>query len=93
MTGHNNVGEQFRSGVRGFHGIGEAIRGTAMDTLDTALHTHSADRKNKAIADQGFADMKAADNDFGHHHGVHNTSGATSTSNTGAAYDSSARYA
>lgn len=93
MTRHNSIGEQFRSGVKGIHGIGEAIRGTAMDTLDTALHTNSAERKNKTIADQGFADMKSADNDFGHHHGIHNTSNATTTSNTGTAHGSSARYA
>lgn len=82
MTGHNNLGEQFRSGVKGIHGIGEAIRGTAMDTLDTALHTNSAERKNRAIADQGFADMKAADDNFGHHHDIQNSTGATTASST-----------
>lgn len=67
MTGHNNIGDQFRTGVKGVFGVGEAIRGTAMDTLDSALNTHSDDRKNKAIADQGLSDMKNADNSFGHH--------------------------
>lgn len=83
MTGHhNNIGEQFRSGVKGIHGIGEAIRGTAMDTLDTALHTNSPDRKNKQIADQGFADMRAADNDLGRNHGINHSAGSTTTTNS-----------
>jgi hypothetical protein len=92
MTGHNNLGEQFRTGVKGIHGIGEAIRGTAMDTLDTALHANSADRKNKTIADQGFTDIEAADNTFGHHHGVKKSSDATTT-DSNAAYAASGRYA
>lgn len=50
-----------------------------MDTLDTALHTHSTDCKNKAISDQGFADMKAADNNFGHHHGINDSTSTTIT--------------
>lgn len=69
MTGHENIGDQFRTGAKGIFGIGEAIRGTAMDTLDSALNTHSGDRKNKAIADKGLSDMRAADSTLsGHHH-------------------------
>lgn len=70
MTGnHHSIGEQFRTGVKGIYGLGEAIRGTAMDELDKALHSQSANEpnKNKEIADKGYADMKHADEEFGIH--------------------------
>lgn len=66
---HQSIGEQFRTGVKGIYGIGEAIRGTAMNELDKALHTQSTTEpnKNKDIADKGYAEMKQADAEFGLH--------------------------
>lgn len=71
MTGHENIGDQFRTGAKGIFGIGEVIRGRAMDTLDSAIGKHSDGRKNKAIADKGLSDMRAADGTFTHHHHEH----------------------
>lgn len=68
-SSHHSIGDQFRTGVKGIYGIGEAIRGTAMNELDKALHTQSTTEpnKNKEIADKGYAEMKQADDEFGIH--------------------------
>lgn len=71
-TTDNSVGSQIKSGLKGIYGVGEAIRGTAMNEVDKAFGT--SDRpgaaKNQAIAEKGIADAKAADQNLGHHHGV-----------------------
>lgn len=60
--------------------MGEAIRGTAMSELDRATGTshRPGAEENRAIAEKGIADAKAADQNLGHHHGVAtNTAGTT----------------
>lgn len=77
MSSTNSIGEQIKSGVKGIHGVGEAIRGTVMNETDKALGT--PDPKNAAIAEKGIAEAKQADRTIGHNHGVDsNTAPATS---------------
>lgn len=83
----NSIGEQIRSGLKGIHGVGEAIRGSAMEEVDKAFDPKSSSKtgpsQNQAIAEKGVADMKAADQNLGHNHGVNtadaNTAPATSS--------------
>ena len=81
-----SIGDQIKSGIKGVHGIGEAIRGTAMAETDKAFGTQNTAEtvKNENIARKGFADMKAADENIGHNHGVKGTT-ATTTTGTSAA--------
>lgn len=73
----NSIGDQIKSGVKGIHGIGEAIRGTAMAETDKAFNTQSTETtKNENIARKGLTDMKAADHTLGQNHGI---KGTTST--------------
>lgn len=83
MSSGNSLGDQIKSGVKGIHGIGEAIRGTAMAETDKAFNTQSAETtKNEGIANKGVNQMKAADQTVGHNHGIKNTS--TTQTTTGA---------
>ena len=61
-----SIGAQFRCGVKGFQGLGVAIRGTARNELDTALHTKDKNDpdKNKMIAERGFADVEQAEHEL-----------------------------
>lgn len=84
----NSVGDQIKSGLKGIHGIGEAIRGTAMSETDKAFGTANRPgaAENEASAKQGVADMKRADDKLGHNHGVNsNTTTTTTTTGTGTA--------
>lgn len=85
----HSIGDQIRSGLKGIHGAGEAIRGTAMEEVDKAFDPKSSSKagpsRNQDIADKGVADVKAADNNLGHNHGVNTGSATTTTANAGAA--------
>lgn len=77
-TTDGSLGAQIKSGLKGIHGVGEAIRGTAMSEVDKAFGTSDRPEaaKNEAIAQKGIADAKAADQHLGHQHGVaSNTAG------------------
>lgn len=76
-TSNNSIGEQIKAGVKGIHGVGEAIRGTVMDETDKAFGT--PETKNAAIAEKGKLEAKNADQVLGQSHGVaSNTAPATS---------------
>ena len=79
MSSDNSIGSQLRSGIKGIHGVGEAIRGTAMSEVDKAFGTSGGPEagKNEAIAQKGINSAKAADQNIGHHHGVGSDSTAT----------------
>lgn len=82
MSSHS-IGDQIRSGLKGIKGTGDAIRGTAMEELDKAVDPKSSSKtgssKNQAIADKGVSEVKAADANLGHHHGI-----SSGVANTGA---------
>lgn len=80
-TTDGSIGSQIRSGIKGIHGVGEAVRGTALSEVDKAFGTSGRPdaAKNEVIKEQGIADAKAADQNLGHHHGIAaNNAGTTS---------------
>lgn len=72
----HSIGEQIKSGVKGIHGVGEAIRGTVMDETDKAFDTRGSS-KNADIAQRGIAEAKQADQVVGHNHGVKSATSST----------------
>jgi len=87
-----SIGNQIRSGLKGIHGVGEAIRGTAMEATDEAFNTPEGAVKNKAIADRGVADAeRAGDSISSHGHGgVGSGTGTNAAAATGAGVHSTA---
>jgi len=84
MSSGNSIGEQIKSGVKGIHGIGEAIRGSALAETDKAFGTQSAETtKNENIARKGLSDMEAADRNVGHNHGIKGTTSTPTTTGAG----------
>lgn len=79
----SSIGEQIKSGLKGIHGAGEAIRGTFNETVDHTFDEREGVAKNHAIAEKGIADVKAADDKVGHHHGVKTTNPSGATTHAG----------
>lgn len=90
----SSIAQDIKSGLKGIKGAGDAIRGKALQATDELLDpkgathpdTAATQAKNRAIADQGVADVDAADRDIGVRHGTaqNNTVGTTTTTATGA---------
>ncbi|RBR25719.1 uncharacterized protein FIESC28_01472 [Fusarium coffeatum] len=58
-----------KSGIKGIHGAGEALRGNVLEATDQAFHTDKNDPStlkketdNKIVAEKGKQDMKDFDN-------------------------------
>lgn len=92
----SNLAQDIKSGLKGLQGAGDAIRGKALalgDELDPKGADHpdtvAAHAKNRALADKGAAEVKAADGDIGARHGAagdaagHATGTASTASATG----------
>ena len=47
-----------KSGLHGIHGAGEALRGGAMEALDSVFHKKDGEARDRAIFDRGVAEMK-----------------------------------
>ncbi|KIX05667.1 uncharacterized protein Z518_03639 [Rhinocladiella mackenziei CBS 650.93] len=62
--------DDIKSGLHGIHGTGEAIRGGAMEALDTAFHKQDGEAQNRETAERGIAEMRRAKDRFEerHHH-------------------------
>jgi len=75
--------DDIKSGLHGIHGAGEAIRGGAMEALDGVFHKKEGEAKDRAIYEQGVAEMRGTEDrfearqlqphqtdhhEFGHHH-------------------------
>ncbi|KAF3766487.1 hypothetical protein M406DRAFT_277387 [Cryphonectria parasitica EP155] len=78
--------EDIKSGLKGIKGAGDAIRGTAMEATDELFdqgsnhpQTAASQTKNRALADKGMQEAKAADSNIGARHGP----GASTTTTTG----------
>lgn len=67
-----------------------------MEELDKAVDPKSSSKagpsENKAIAEQGKADMKVADNTIGQHHGVNSGSANTAPATTDGAQSTHPGY-
>lgn len=86
----HSLSDQIRSGVKGIHGVGEAIRGTAMQATDEIFNSPEGAAKNKVIADRGAEDARQADNVIGHNHGIKANNTTTVPTSTGAGAHSTA---
>ncbi|MCJ1476560.1 hypothetical protein MMC13_005226 [Lambiella insularis] len=47
-----------KSAASGVHGMGEAVRGTMNDVIDTAFHDDKGQAKNQSIVAKGLAEMQ-----------------------------------
>lgn len=78
----NKVVQDIKSGLQGIKGAGDVVRGSAMEATDELLdqgagHPQSAasQTRNRALAEKGARDARAADREMGRRHGpaAHNT--------------------
>jgi len=65
--------DDIKSGLHQVHGAGDAIRGGAMEALDAVFHKHEGEERNRAIAEEGIAEMNVEEDETAlrshHHHG------------------------
>lgn len=54
----NSAVDDLKSGLKGIHGIGEAIRGNVNAAVDHAAHDTTGEAQNSAIANKGEAEMR-----------------------------------
>jgi hypothetical protein len=47
-----------KSGLKGIHGIGESIRGVFNGAIDHAVHDKTGEAKDRAVLNQGEAEMQ-----------------------------------
>ena len=69
----NGLVNDIKTAVHGFTGKGDAIRGTVNSTVDGIFHNKESEEsraKNDAIAEKGFADMRAAEKGQSHGKGL-----------------------
>lgn len=52
-----DLGAKVQSAAKGIHGIGEAIRGSAIAAIDSSSGDQEGVQKNKQIANKGTADI------------------------------------
>lgn len=64
-----------KSTIQGIKGAGDAIRGTAMEAVDSAAKSKEGEARNHAIAEKGAIDFKSADQRFGERRAEHHTTG------------------
>ncbi|KIW33117.1 uncharacterized protein PV07_04608 [Cladophialophora immunda] len=56
-----NIVEDIKSGLHGIHGAGDALRGGAMEALDTVFHKQEGEERNREIAEHGLAEMRGTE--------------------------------
>ncbi len=65
--------DDIKSSLHQVHGAGDAIRGGAMEALDAVFHKREGEERNRAIAEQGMAEMNVEEHETAlrshHHHG------------------------
>ncbi|KIW78163.1 hypothetical protein Z517_07996 [Fonsecaea pedrosoi CBS 271.37] len=79
---HQAVGDA-KSVLKGVKGLGDTIRGTVNESVDTAFNDREGEIKNKAVKEKGEADIQRADQRLGGTHGAGTRSAAGGTT-TGA---------
>ncbi|KAK6070807.1 hypothetical protein SCUP234_00130 [Seiridium cupressi] len=89
----SNIGNDIKSGLKGIHGVGEALRGSVNEAADQALDTNTkhpaaqewltlgagqeSQLKNRGVAEKGKADIAGADNMIARHEVKHKGTGAS----------------
>ncbi|KAH0844212.1 hypothetical protein FOPE_09140 [Fonsecaea pedrosoi] len=61
---HQAVGDA-KSVLKGVKGLGDTIRGTVNESVDTAFNDREGEIKNKAVKEKGEADIQRADQRLG----------------------------
>jgi hypothetical protein len=56
--------DDIKSGLHGIHGAGEAIRGGAMEALDSIFHKKEGEAKDREIYERGLAEMRGTEDRF-----------------------------
>ena len=57
----SNIGNNIKGAVKGIHSVGEAIRGTFNQAVDTAFSGKAGEAKNKAVTETSISEVEAAD--------------------------------
>lgn len=91
----SNIAQDIKSGLKGIKGAGDAVRGSILQAGDELLDpkganhpdTAAAQAKNRTIAEQGAAEVKAADHDIGARHGASAAKNTHATAGVGATND------
>lgn len=73
----SNIVQDIKSGLKGIKGAGDAVRGNILQAGDELLNPKGADHpdtvaaqaKNRAIAEKGAAEARAAQQNIGARHG------------------------
>ncbi|KIW86851.1 uncharacterized protein Z519_12472 [Cladophialophora bantiana CBS 173.52] len=69
-----NIVDDIKSGLHGIHGAGDALRGGAMEALDSVFNKHQGEERNREITERGLAEMRGTENRFEeryHQHEAH----------------------
>ncbi|OAP57507.1 hypothetical protein AYL99_08245 [Fonsecaea erecta] len=61
---HETVGD-VKSALKGVKGLGDTIRGSVNQSIDTAFNDREGELKNKAVKEKGEADIYQADQRLG----------------------------
>ncbi|EXJ92554.1 hypothetical protein A1O3_01106 [Capronia epimyces CBS 606.96] len=62
----HGVVNDVKSALRGVRGVGDTIRGTVNESIDTAFNEKEGEVANRAIKEKGKADLQATDQHFAH---------------------------
>jgi hypothetical protein len=75
-SGHvHKFTDDIKSGLRGIRGAGDAIRGTAMDAVDTAADSKEGEAHDRALVEKGVGDMRGMDQRFTDRRAEHHVAG------------------
>lgn len=85
----SKVGNDIKGAFKGIHGVGETIRGTVNQSVDTAFNDKAGEVKNRAVTEKGLNEMDSADRTVGNARGV-TTGGVARGTKTGAGAHSGA---
>ncbi|KIW80856.1 hypothetical protein Z517_03879 [Fonsecaea pedrosoi CBS 271.37] len=66
-----NIVDDIKSGLHGIHGAGDALRGGAMEVLDSVFHKQEGEQRNREIAAHGLAEMRGTEDRFEDRHHQH----------------------
>lgn len=85
----SSTSTDLKSTLRGIKGVGDAIRGTAMEAVDSLSHNpqdKASEAQHHAIAERGMAEARQADQRFGERRAERNENlgGASAASSAGA---------
>jgi hypothetical protein len=79
----SNIGQDIKSGLKGIHGAGEALRGSVNEAADQVLDTNAkhpaaqeSQIENRGVIEKGKTEVDGADNMIARHEAKHRGTGA-----------------